>query len=583
MSETSYKDRTDSVEKKLRLLQDAYSQGNHDLTMSLVESIKDTVVFERQRKKIGADSVSGAETFAAVTELPAAWAQWARGWQFCKVLELSETAGIERRQEPVDICVGFLAEHTADLQREVRVARIDAATGTLCEVISQVYGEVFEEGERCCRVVFFADVPARGQVCYLVFYGNPFAELPRYATDLQVRGEGYGLDIENSYYAARLSRQMGQLERMRYKRTHGLELFIEGDGHGEPPHIDWAHDYLASNQFQKFRVTNWASCPNFEVVRGPLCTQVRRWGFPHAPAHPLFTPCRMHIDVKYTFYAGLPYFVKEGRMEMIQDFELNYLRDDEWLFAGHPFTQTVWMDREGILHEGEVSAGQGDDLWGVGFFNERNRECFIALFLDHSAENFDGLYHAGAPTLDYGGHGQLWSRWAARDNPNFKAGAVLKQHNAYIVEPYEGPEQVQQTRQGLLAPLRVGAAPVPSGARSAVGQLARRGETEDTAPLKKAIWQALREVPDDMYYRADANLVDMGYIYDLRVEDDLVRIEITMPHRGRPKFGYIANPLRRRLLELDGVREVIVDYTWEPAWNVARVTAAGREALGLEV
>ena len=245
MSETSYTDRTDGVEEKLRLLQDAYSQGNHDLTMSLVESIKDTVVFERQRKKIGADSVSGAETFAAVTELPAAWAQWARGWQFCKVLELSETAGIERRQEPVDICVGFLAEHTADLQREVRVARIDAATGTLCEVISQVYGEVFEEGERCCRVVFFADVPARGQVCYLVFYGNPFAELPRYATDLQVRGEGYGLDIENSYYAARLSRQMGQLERMRYKRTHGLELFIEGDGHGEPPHIDWAHDYLA--------------------------------------------------------------------------------------------------------------------------------------------------------------------------------------------------------------------------------------------------------------------------------------------------------------------------------------------------
>ena len=172
----------------------------------------------------------------------------------------------------------------------------------------------------------------------------------------------------------------------------------------------------------------------------------------------------MHIDVKYTFYAGLPYFVKEGRMEMIQDFELNYLRDDEWLFAGHPFTQTVWMDREGILHEGEVTAGHGDDLWGVGFFNEHNRECFIALFLDHSAENFDGLYHAGAPALDYGGHGQLWSRWAARDNPNFKAGAVLKQHNAYIVEPYEGPEQVQQTRQGLLAPLLVGAAPVPGSA-----------------------------------------------------------------------------------------------------------------------
>ncbi|MDA0336681.1 MAG: hypothetical protein O2782_16075 [bacterium] len=74
----------------------------------------------------------------------------------------------------------------------------------------------------------------------------------------------------------------------------------------------------------------------------------------------------MHIDVQYTFYAGLPYFLKEGSMEMVQDFEMNYLRDDEWVIAGHPFTQTVWMDGEGLLHEGTVPAGSENDLWGVG-------------------------------------------------------------------------------------------------------------------------------------------------------------------------------------------------------------------------
>ena len=587
MSETRYEERTDSIETKLRLLQRACAEGHHDLSMSLLESIKDTVTFERQRQLGPREPVIRAEQFSEVGELSSAWAQWARGWKFCKVVELSEEAGIERHQEPVDIRVGFLEEHCADLQREVRVARLDEESGTLCEVVSQLCGEVCEAGERRCRLVFMADVPAQSRVRYLILYGNPHAELPRYTTDLQSGGEGYGLDIENTHYAARLSRQMGQLETLRYKRTHGLELsaasYYGGRGHGEPANIDWANDYFASNRFQKFRVTNWAQCPNYEVVKGPLCVQVRRWGFPHSPAHPLFAPSRMHIDVQYTFYAGLPYFIKESRMEMIQAFEINYLRDDEWVIAGHPFTQTVWMDQDGVLHEGAVEEGHQNDLWGVGFFNEHNRESFIALFLEHSAENFDGIRHCGAPAIDGVGPGlrTLWSRAATQGNPHFEAGAALKQRNAYLVQPYEGPGQVQETRRRLLAPLQACAGEVPGGTRAAAGLLARPGETAETAPLKGAIWAALRQVVDDQLREVTPNIVDMGYVYDVRVEEDLVWVLITMPHRGRPMYEFIGKPLRERLLEIDGVREGVVDFTWEPAWDVARLTVRGREAMGL--
>lgn len=580
MPETRYEDRTDSVAKKLELLHDAYSRGNHDLTMSLLESIKDSVALERQLQFPPGDPAVGADLYGEVESLPSPWAAWARGWQFYKQVQLSETAGIARRQEPVDLSVAFAADQVTDLRRELRVACIDAE-GALKEVVSQVYGEVCAAGEWRCRLVFMADVPASGESGYLVFFGNPWAELPEYTTDLQVRGEGYGLDIENAYYVARLSRQMGQLERLRYKRAHRLELFVGGEGHGEPPNIDWAHDYLAAGHFQKFRVTNWAECPNYEVVRGPLCAQIRRWGFPHGAAHPLFTPSRMHIDVRYTFYAGQPYFVKDSRMEMIQDFEINYLRDDEWLFAGKPFTQTVWMDRDGALHEGDVQQGHENDLWAVGFFNEHSRECFIALFLDHSAENFDGIRHCGSPTLHYMGDGQLWSRWAARDEPRFKAGAVLKQHNAYLLEPYRNPAQVEETRRRLLTPLEIRSGEIAGQARSGPGQLARPGETAETAPLKKAIWAALRKARDQQFMKADANAVDMGYVYDVRVDGDLVRVLMTMPHRGRPKYGFVANPIRQCLLALDGVREVIVECTWEPAWTVNRLTGQGKKALGL--
>jgi metal-sulfur cluster biosynthetic enzyme len=478
--------------------------------------------------------------------------------------------------------VAFREDQAGDLRREVRVARVDGKALRL--VPSQIGSEVCASGVRQCRVMFAADVPAGGQADYLVFYGNPWAELPEYPTDLRVSGEGYDLEIENRHYRARLSRQTGQLERLVYKRAQGLELFAGGEGHGEPPHIDWAHDYLADGKFQKFRVTNWEACPNYEVSRGPVCVQVRRWGFPHSPVHPLFTPSRMHIDVEYTFCAGLPWFFKEGTLAMVQDFAIDYLRDDEWVFSGYSFTDSVWMDQHGSLHEGPVAAGQEEDLWGVGFFNRYSRDAFIALWLEHSARGFAGLRHTGVPQLDYQGHGQLWSRWAAHSGPRFQAGDLLRQRNAYLLAPYEGPGPVEEARRRLCQPLLVspGDAPQADGA-VAEGRLARPGE--EAPGLKPALWEALHRAKDDMFYTVDANVVDMGYVYDVRVRDGVVRVLMTMPHRGRPCYRYLAEtcstPVRRHLLQVEGVREVLVDFTWEPAWSLARLTPAGRAAMGL--
>ena len=163
-----------------------------------------------------------------------------------------------------------------------------------------------------CRLLVPADVPGHGRATYLVFFGNRFAERPDYVTDLRVEGEGYGLEITNHHYVAHLSRQMGQLERLISRREHGLELYAGGKGHGEPPGIDWAHDYVDRGGFQKLRMRNWAACPNFEVESGPLAVRVRRWGFPHSPVHPLFTPSRVHMDQTYTFYRR-PALLPEGR------------------------------------------------------------------------------------------------------------------------------------------------------------------------------------------------------------------------------------------------------------------------------
>ena len=593
MTAIRHANHSDSVDTKLRLLKSAYDSGRFDLAMSLAESIKDTLKLERQTLVAGDEPQLKATAAVPVELLPAALAQWARGWSFCKPVSLYETVGIARTAEPIDVGVEFAVDQVVDPYREVRVAYWDEAHKQLREVRSQIngltrVGKVFRG-----RLVFQADIAAHESAEYLVFFGNPNAELPDYASGLRVSGEGYGLDIQNEHYLARLSRQTGQLERLTSTREHGLELYAGGKGHGEPPDIDWGHDYVDAGHFQKLRMRNWAQCPNFEVIRGPLSVQVRRWGFPHSPIHPLFTPSRMHMDITYTFYAGQPYFVKQGRMDMVQDFPIEAMRDDEWVFSGYSFTDLVWIDASGRLHEGEVPPEQAHSLWGVGFYNRVSRDAFVALRLEHAASGLDQLPHGGAPTLHYAGHGQLWSRYPA-ERTSMKAGAAVWQKNAYLLSPYpeqDAAVQIEQTRHRLLNPpvVREQLPAWPQGATAAGSSLARRGETAETASLKPAIWQALREVRDEQLYHAEANIVDLGYVYDVRERDGVVRVVVTMPHRGRPVYqflvtqggGRVEEGIRERVLRIAGVRDVVVEFTWESAWSVARLSERGRQAMGL--
>jgi metal-sulfur cluster biosynthetic enzyme len=597
MTNFRYADHTDSVQTKLRLIEAAHKAGHLDLAMSLAASIRGTLEFERQVRDPGVAPQVSAAAFTPTADLPPPIARFARGWSFVKPVALSETIGIARSAEPIDVRVAFQADQVNDLAREVRVARWEDGERRLRDVPSQVSGVSRIGGEFHCQVLFFADVAAHDSAHYFILYGNPNAELPDYVTDLAVEGEGYGLDVANVHYRAQLSRQTGQIERITYAREHGLELYAGGKGHGEPPDIDWGHDYVDQGNFQKLRMRNWAEVPNYEVLRGPLAITVRRWGFPHSPIHPLFTPSRMHMDISYTFFAGQPYFLKQGRMDVVQDVAIEAMRDDEWVFSGYSFTDVLWIDASGRLHEGAVPAEQLDNLWGVGFRNRTSGDAFIALRLEHAAIGIEPIPHGGPPTLNYPGHGQLWSRYPAQKT-TLPAGATIRQKNAYLVAAY--PEQdaaaaIQSVRERLLNPLAV-RAEMPAfdgagaaGAYAAGLPLARTGETPDTASLKRAIWNTLVEVRDEQLYSIDANIVDMGYVYDVRERDGRVRVLVTMPHRGRPIFnflvtrggGRVEEGIRERLLKLKGVRDVVVEFSWEPPWTSARLTDKGRAALGL--
>ena len=590
MSENTYWERTETFEEKLRLLEAAWRRKDHRLVRALTHSLRDTAMQAQVEAEDPGTPILPAARFEMVEALPAPWKQWAQGWKYFRVVHLDETLGVQRPLESVELLVSVRAEQVDSLAREIRVARI--MDGALVEVPCQAHGEVRRGEERLCKVLFMAGGMMHERQTYLIFHGNPDAELPAYPTDLQTRGEGFALDIENDYFKASLSRQMGQLERMTIKREHGLELFAGGEGHGEPPGIDWAHDYAAEGHFQKLRITLWETCLDYEVVRGPLATIVRRWGFPHSPVHPVFSPSRLNVDIEYRFYAGLPWFHKMGTMQAIKDFETTALRDDEWVFSGQSFTDIVWMGADGKLHTGNVEAAQRDNLWAVGFANPQSKDSFVALFLEHTAEGLPELKHSGAPMFFYRWHGQVWSRTplAVKQVP---AGAVLRQKNAYAALPFttaDGPRMLEELRHRLANPLHASAGELPRGVvvKASPARLARPGEAGDSPVSKQALWAALRECKDEQLYKADINVVDLGLVHDLRVRGGTVHVLMCMPHRGRPRLGYFtfgsggnSVPVQDRLMKVPGVTKVVVEQTWEPGWNSNRLTDEGRRKLGL--
>lgn len=589
-----FRKHSDSFEEKIKMIQQAWAEKDYRLVRSLTESIRNTGIQAQNEYEDPGKPLLNGNQFGTVATLPALWRAWAKGWKYYKLVGVEESEGVPRQSEPMEVLLGFRSDQVTSLAREIRVAEVN--NGVLREVTSQVYGVLRRGSERLCRVMFLADNKGGEKRQYLVFYGNPDAELPEYITDLEVRGEGYDLEIENQHFIAYLSKQTGQLERMLIKREHGVELYAGGPGHGETPCIDWAHDYVAEDNFMKVRIQYWGECRDYEIIKGPICTIVRRWGFPHSALHPVYNPSRLNIDIEYRFYSGLPYFHKFGKMKAIKQFVATALRDDEWVFTGQPFTGSLWMGADENLKFGEIDEANKNNVKAFGYYNKDSKDSFVGLYLKHYAELIPNFLDSGHSLLYYNWHGTTWSRYPLVRNQIVPVGAVLHQKNAYVTIAFtekDGPGKIEALRKELLSPmLSMEASLNSSSAKESHVVLAKKGEAGDSTISKAVLWEALKNCIDQQMYISNVNLVELGYIYNLSVQDGVVKVLMTMPHKGRPLSSFfiwgssvvhrtVSKTINGALSEIPGVRKVVVEQTWYPQWNSNLMTDECRKKLGI--
>ena len=89
---------------------------------------------------------------------------------------------------------------------------------------------------------------------------------------------------------------------------------------------------------------------------------------------------------------------------------------------------------------------------------------------------------------------------------------------------------------------------------------------------------ALRQVKDP---ELEMNIIELGLVYDVEIEDGAVRVRMTLTSPGCPAGPMITNDAYRVLRALDGVKDVNIDIVWEPYWTPERIDPKVRALLGL--
>ena len=100
---------------------------------------------------------------------------------------------------------------------------------------------------------------------------------------------------------------------------------------------------------------------------------------------------------------------------------------------------------------------------------------------------------------------------------------------------------------------------------------------------EKQVWEAMRGCYDP---EIPVNIVDLGLIYDLRIEDGekgkQVFVKMTLTAQGCGMGPVIADDAKTRIEKLSSVEFAQVDIVWEPQWNPRMISEEGKKVLGLE-
>ena len=308
---------------------------------------------------------------------------WNPAWKHYASLVLTETAGVDRENEPVHTSLAVYGDRIQDPARELRIVAVDPRTGAHLEIPCQVHevarytAEGMEIGEEyqpttTFQFAFLADVPADSSRVYLAFYGNQGAKATAYLSSLSVSGEKLGLAIENPFYRTILSSKSGAIDEIHVKMgvNQKIEHHLETNGalHWNPcfycPPRPWLH------------ASDWDPPPQSSWFSGPVFLATTRSGH--------VDPYReeSHMAVTYRFYDKVPWIFVSTKLEVRKDVATKALRNGEFVVNRKLVEEFAWRKPDGTAgtmfitdgprHPRHAKVLPADTPWAC-FFSRKGR------------------------------------------------------------------------------------------------------------------------------------------------------------------------------------------------------------------
>ena len=97
-------------------------------------------------------------------------------------------------------------------------------------------------------------------------------------------------------------------------------------------------------------------------------------------------------------------------------------------------------------------------------------------------------------------------------------------------------------------------------------------------PTADDVRKVLRQVKDP---ELNLNIMDLGLVYEVRVDNADVSVDMTLTSPGCPAGPQIMGDIERTIKALPGIGEVTLNLIWTPFWTPDRIEPRVRAYMGL--
>ena len=77
------------------------------------------------------------------------------------------------------------------------------------------------------------------------------------------------------------------------------------------------------------------------------------------------------------------------------------------------------------------------------------------------------------------------------------------------------------------------------------------------------------------------NIYELGLIYDISVNDNNVKVKMTLTSPNCPVAESLPKEVKDSILEIEEVKKVDLDLVWEPPWDKSMMSEAAKLELNI--